>query len=200
MAKRARGVTSGEFFRFLRRRKGEAADRKMADRTEREITLFVSDSSGFTRRTHEHGILHFLSLLIRVYDRVVPRLRKHGGRVLVARADNILALFEDPAGAVAAAVEVQKLLARDNRRKREADRFNLCIGIHSGRAFVLKDDVYGACVNVASKLGEDLAGKDEILVTGEVARQVKGRFRTSYVRSAVIGARPFELHRISCRP
>jgi len=49
---------------------------------------------------------------------------------------------------------------------------------------------------VASKVGEDLAGKGQTLVTGTVAQVVRRKFRVSYDRSAEIGGRPFELYRI----
>ena len=188
------------FFRLLRTRtarNAEAFDLAFREQAERDMTVWVSDSSGFTRKTHEHGILQFLAVMSRCYGYVVPILRRHGGRVHSQNADNILAKFADPVRAVRAAVAVQRRLRSYNRAKKPAEQFHLCIGIESGPAYVLTDNVYGACVNVASKLGEDLAGKGEILVTGGVARQVKSRFRCAYNRSAEIGGRPFELYRVS---
>jgi class 3 adenylate cyclase len=163
---------------------------------ERDVTVWVSDSSGFTRKTHEHGILQFLAVMTRCYGFITPVLRRHGGKVHSERADNILAVFPDSGKALRAAVAVQRRLRSHNRGKRDAEQFHLCIGIHSGRALELSDDVYGDCVNVASKMGEDLAGKGEILVSGEVSRRVKGRFRCTYTRSAELGGRTFELYRV----
>jgi class 3 adenylate cyclase len=189
-----------EFFSLLRRRtsrNAERIDRLLRDRAEREVTVFISDSSGFTRKTHDYGIAKFLAVMTQHYQRLLPVFRKHRGVVLNTQADNLLAIFDDPADALRASVEIQKRLRRSNVGKKDEDQFHLCIGIESGRALLLKDGVYGACVNVASKLGEDLADKGEILVTGGIARQVKRRFRCSYARSAEIGGRPFELYRVS---
>lgn len=189
-----------EFFRLLRTRtprNAEAFDRAFREKAEREMTVWVSDSSGFTRKAHEYGILQFLAVMIRCYGYVVPILRRHGGRVHSQNADNILAKFSDPVRALRAAVAVQRRLRTYNRAKKDAEQFHLCIGIHCGRGLELANDVYGDCVNVASKVGEDLAGKGEILVTGEVARRVKGRFRGTYTRSAELGGRTFELYRVS---
>ena len=194
-----RALDRERFFRLLRKRtprNAEAFDRKLRESLERDLTVWVSDSSGFTRKTHEHGILQFLAVMTRCYGFVAPLLRRHGGTVYSQNADNILAMFPDPVRALRSAVAVQRRLRRYNAGKKAADQFHLCIGIHSGRALQLEDDVFGDCVNVAAKVGEDLAGKGEILVTGEVSRRVKGRFRAIYTRSAEVGGRGFELYRV----
>jgi class 3 adenylate cyclase len=194
-----RSLDSREFFRLLERRSArnaERIDRVLRDRAEREVTIFMSDSSGFTRKTHEYGIEQFLSVMTRHYRRLLPVFKKHRGEVLSTAADNLLAIFDDPADALKASIEIQQRLRRSNAGKKDEEQFHLCIGIECGRALVLRDNAYGACVNVASKLGEDLAGKGEILVTGGVARLVKRRFRCAYHRSAEIGGRPFELYRV----
>jgi len=195
-----RPLDTTEFFKLLQRRTratAERIDRLLRDRAERNITIFVSDTSGFTRKTHDYGIAQFLAVMTQHYRRLAPVFRKHEGRLLAQTADNMLAMFPDPECALRASIEIQKRLRRLNAGKKDDEQFHLCIGIESGPAFVLTDNVYGACVNVASKLGEDLAGKGEILVTGNVARQVKRRFRCAYDRTAEIGGRPFELYRVS---
>lgn len=195
-----RPLDSREFFRILHgrtRRTAERVDRLLRDRAERNVTIFVSDTSGFTRKTHQYGISQFLSVMTRHYRKLAPLFPRHQGALLAQTADNMLAVFPDPECALRASIEIQKRLRRFNAGKKDADQFHLCIGIESGPAFVLEDNVYGACVNVASKLGEDLAGKGEILVTGGVADQVKTRFRCAYNRTAQIGGRPFELYRVT---
>jgi class 3 adenylate cyclase len=195
-----RRLDSEEFFHLLRRRtprSAERIDRLLRDRAEREVTVFMSDSSGFTRKTHDYGIAQFLAVMAQNYRRLLPVFKKHRGVVLSTLADNLLAIFDSPADALKASIEIQQRLRRSNVGKKDQDQFHLCIGIESGRAMILKDGAYGACVNVASKLGEDLADKGEILVTGGVAQQVKPRFRCSYARTAEIGGRPFELYRVS---
>ncbi len=197
--KRPRPMTSREFERLLRRRTARnaaATDRAILGRTETDLAILMCDSSGFTRRTHEEGILHFLSVLAKAYDRVLPCIDRHGGTALSHRADNILAVFPDAAAAVKAAVSMQRTLQRMSARRPRPERLKICIGIDAGRVVRLADDVFGACVNIASKLGEDTAGADEILVTAEVARRAKGAARFSYARSTEMGGRSFELYRV----
>ena len=196
----SRSLDSREFFSLLQRRTARTAERidqLLRDRSERDVVVFVSDSSGFTRKTHEYGVEQFLAVMTQCYRRLVPVVRKNRGTLVAHNADNMLAVFDRAEHALRASVEIQQWLRRFNAGKKDRDQFHLCIGIESGRAFVLKDNVYGACVNIASKLGEDLAGKGEILVTGGVADQVKRRFRCSYNRTSMIGGKSFELYRVS---
>jgi adenylate cyclase len=184
-------MTGREFFSFLEKRRpaeGVAFDSLLDRRCGEDAAILVSDSAGFTRRTHEAGILPALAAVRRAYALVEPLVGKHKGRVLSQKVDNLIALFPDPLRAVRAAVEI--------RRSTRTQPIRLCLGIEWGRVLRLEDDVYGAAVNVASKLGEDLAGQDEILVTAEVARRVRGRVRCSYSRSTEIGGREFELYKV----
>ncbi|HLG43204.1 MAG TPA: hypothetical protein VI643_07545, partial [Planctomycetota bacterium] len=106
-----RRLASKEFFRLLKRRtraNSARVDRGIQDRALRDAAILVCDASGFTRRTHDFGILQFLAVMTRCYGFLVPLLRRCGGAVVSARADNILAVFEDAAGAVRAAAEVQR--------------------------------------------------------------------------------------------
>jgi class 3 adenylate cyclase len=194
-----RPLSPARFFAELRRRtpaNAKALDRRLLARTERDLAILVSDSSGFTRRTHEEGILHFLSLLVRVNARIIPVLERHRGRVLAQKADNLLAVFDDAVAAGRAAVAVQRAVASWNRGKPPRRRFHLCLGLDAGPVVALDGDVYGSPVNIASKLGEDLAGRGEILATAEFVRRLDGAVRSAYSRSSTIGGRIVEIHRL----
>ena len=186
-----------QFFELLRGRRGDgrAFDARVAERFERELTILAADSSGFSKRTFRDGIVCFLASLVRSYDRIIPIIEKHGGTVTTQNADNILAVFDDTAAAVRCAGEIHAWLARRNRRARASDRFELCIGIHHGRVLRLADDVYGAAVNVCAKIGEDLAARNETLVTDEVVARAPG-FRYARGGTALIGGRRIRLHRV----
>lgn len=192
-------LTERQFFNLLRRRTrrtAAAVDRRIEAAGRREMAVLMSDASGFSRKTREYGILQFLAVMTQCYDRLVPVLEKRRGQCLAKGADNILAIFEDPADAVAAAVDMQLWLRRRNRGRRDADRFNICIGVHFGPLVRLSDNAYGETVNTAAKIGEDLAAKDEVLVTGEVAERVRDRFRCVYSRATMLGGRSVELYRV----
>ena len=189
-------LSSKQFFNLLRKRNGAnraAIDKKIEASGTESLSILVSDSSGFSRKTHQYGILQFLAVMTQCYDRLIPLVEKRHGECLVHNADNILAVFHDPAHAVAAAIDMHRWLAKRNKSLPEADQFNICIGIHHGPVLRLTDNIYGDRVNVAAKIGEDVAGKDEILITRDVTDRIKGRFKYEYSRSTELGGKRFEL-------
>lgn len=191
--------TAEQLFTRLRRRtkaNADVMDRMIEDQCVSETTVMMCDSSGFTRRTHEYGILHFLAVMTDVYDRVEPIVAKYDGTVISRGADNLLAVFDEPSKGVDAAIAMQRLLAKFNTNKTDRDQFQLCMGFHHGNVLRLKDSIFGDKVNIAAKIGEDLASAEEILVTGEVAKRLPARIKRAYARSVELGGKNFELHRI----
>ena len=188
-----------ELFERLRGRtkaNADALDRNIENQCVREVTVMMCDSSGFTRRTHEYGILQFLAVMTDVYDRVEPIVTRHRGTVISRGADNLLAVFDAPVHGVDAAIAMQRMLVKFNEGKKDRDQFQLCMGFHHGKVLHLKDSIFGDKVNIASKIGEDLASAEEILVTGEVAKKLPPRVKRSYARSVELGGKTFELHRV----
>lgn len=190
-----------QLFDLLRRRtRGNTRqiDERILSTCAADMAVLVSDASAFTRRTWDHGILQFLTVMTRCYDGLLPVLEKHGGTCLSHNADNLLAVFGDAGDAVQAAIAMQRWQRRYNRGKTPKDQFHICIGIDAGPVIRLRDNVFGGTVNVASKIGEDLAGKNGILITREVRDRIGKRFRSRYDRSTPLGGRLFELYRLSC--
>jgi class 3 adenylate cyclase len=75
--------------------------------------------------------------------------------------------------ALDSAIAMQRLLAAYNRDRPDTDKILLCVGIGYGPVLRIGDaDLFGAEVNAASKLGEDIAGPWEILVTENVRKEM----------------------------
>ena len=203
MKKSARGLsglpTVEQLFTRLRKRthaNADDLDSAVEARCVRDMTVLMCDSSGFTRRTHDYGILQFLAVMVKIYDLTEPPILKHRGQIIARGADNLLAVFENPADAVDSAVAMMNLIKKFNVGKHDRDQFQLCMGIHMGKILRLKDGIFGDKVNIAAKIGEDLASAEEILVTSEVAAKLPARIKRSYARSTELGGKTFELHRI----
>jgi len=198
-ARKPKRLTSEQFFDRLRKRnKRNAArvDKEIEELSLDDVTVMMVDSSGFTRKTHAYGILQFLTIMTHCYDKIIPRLEARGGITLSRNADNIFALFEKPDDAVRAAIDMQQWLHKWNKGKSDAEQYSVCIGINSGTVVRLADNVYGDMVNIAAKLGEDVAAKDQILITGVVAEQVGKRFDTRYDRTIEVGKEVVALHEV----
>jgi class 3 adenylate cyclase len=157
--------------------------------------ILAADSSGFTRTTQRLGIVHFLGIMTLAYRELGPIIERGGGSVLSENADNIMAIFDDPRAAAAAAQEMQAALARRNDAVPDVERFSMCIGIDYGRVLRLSDNAYGDHVNKAFKIGEDLARRGETLVTHAVAA-VLDEGSATYIRTAHLGDEEVKLYRV----
>jgi class 3 adenylate cyclase len=186
-----------------RRSTRETLDRLLARRNEhpehladidREIweafgethSLWVLDMCGFSRLTMRYGITHFLAMIQRLHALVLPIVVEHQGTVVKTEADNVFAVFPDVAPAVAAARRVQAQLASANVFLPEDWDLHASIGIGHGEVLMIgDDDFYGHELNIASKLGEDVAGPGEILLS----EGALGRLRASGAADPVTAER-----------
>lgn len=202
MPKKAKLLSSGEFFDILRLRAPANAARTDAlinSRSGADMAVLVCDSSGFSKKTHDHGIIEFLDTMVKCHDRFVRIVEGVGGQALSSKADNLIALFPSVDSAAAAALELNAWLKARNAKAPAYKRYNICSGIDFGPLLRLADDAYGPTVNVAFKVGEDIAGVDEILLTGRAAAKLGGSFRKRYAKEATIGAVSFDLYRLLSR-
>jgi class 3 adenylate cyclase len=130
------------------------------------VAIMVIDSCGFSRSVRQHGIVNYLARLERLERMIAPMIDGHGGRVLRVEADNIFALFPDAGSAVRCAAEVQRGVEIANEPLPAASEIYVAIGVGYGRVLLIEDDdAYGDEMNIACKLGEDLAERGEVLLT-----------------------------------
>ena len=144
-------------------------DRRIWDLFGEEWCVLSTDLAGFSRRVAEFGIIHFLQTIHESERILVPVIEAHDGILLKVDGDSFLVIFRNIDKALHAAVEMQKTTQRYNQGKTREEHVLLCIGLGFGRVLRIGDaDVFGAQVNAASKLGEDIAKAHEILVTRAV--------------------------------
>ncbi len=128
--------------------------------------VLVLDMSGFSRTTQRRGITVFLLMIHQMRLIATPAIEANGGIVVKAEADNLYCLLETVAGAVNAAREIRQRLDAANLILPEERRLYASIGIGHGRILNIdEEDLFGDEVNLASKLGEDVADRGEILLT-----------------------------------
>ena len=153
------------------------------------LAVFVMDMTGFSRQTIRRGIIHFLAQIHRMHSVATPVIESHGGEVIKYEADNVFAVFPDVEQAVDAAVELDRSLELvDTMLPDECDMHGE-FGIGYGEVLVVEnEDLYGSEVNLASKLGEDLAQRGEILLTDAAfARVDPGRREYEQLSMSVSG-------------
>jgi class 3 adenylate cyclase len=135
--------------------------------------VLVMDMSGFSRLTLKYGIVHYLSMVLRMQLVSQPIIEQYGGQVIKFEADNCFAAFEQPIHAVEAAIALNLAFASINLFTVEELDIRVSIGIDIGDVLMIGGpDYFGKPVNVASKLGEDIASPGEILVSKPAFQQI----------------------------
>jgi len=177
---------------YLRRRSRAAAakrptlDCKAFPKLFAKRAIVFTDTADFTVRTAKDGILHFLML----FERLVPEARKAitrlGGEIVKVEGDSLLLRFDDPIAACRGVDAIHGTLTRMNRGKPENERLAFSYGVGFGDVLDLDEDVFGLEVNLASKLGEDMARPGEALLTPAAVAALDARTRKRVVPYRVV--------------
>jgi class 3 adenylate cyclase len=119
---------------------------------------------------------------------VLPLITAGDGRVVKTEADNVVAVFEMVPNTIRVARSIHEQLARANAFLPEDWDVHVGIGIGYGPLLMIGEhDLFGSEMNLASKLGEDLAKAGQVLLT-EAAFARSGKYRRGYgMKKARIG-------------
>jgi class 3 adenylate cyclase len=120
-----------------------------------------------------YGITHFLAMIRRLSTIVRPIIAEAGGRIVKTEADNVFATFDDVPQALAAARAIHSNLDAANTFLPEDWDLHAGIGIGYGPLLLIgSHDLFGSEMNIASKLGEDVAGRGEILLSEAASARI----------------------------
>ena len=132
----------------------------------RRAAILALDMCGFSRTTQAHGIVAFLVMIHEMQRLCEPAVRSFGGFLVKSEADNLFCLFDSPADALAAALDIHVRCAAANAGRSADHALHAAIGIGFGDTlYVGKEDLHGDEMNIACKLGEDIAELGDILLT-----------------------------------
>jgi class 3 adenylate cyclase len=146
----------------------------------REITLLVSDLRGFTALAGRLEPEEVIRILNRYLERVVEILTRYRATVDEFQGDGILAFFgaplaadDDPARAVACAIEMQRALVALNEEQAQLGLppLEMGIGINTGEVVVgnigceqrTKYGAVGAAINLAYRIESQTVGGQVLL-------------------------------------
>ncbi len=154
----------GEIVRHPDRR--EELEKELFRLFSRRAAILVLDMCGFSRTTRALGVVAFLVMIHEMQEICRPIAERHDGFLVKVEADNLVFLFDEVSGAIGTAREINAACAEANRQ-RPADRaLHASMGIGFGDTlYIGEEDVHGDEMNLACKLGEDIAGPGEILMT-----------------------------------
>jgi adenylate cyclase len=162
---------------------------KLGSGEKRPVVIFFSDIRGFTPMAEKMGPDEITTLLTQYFTEMVEIIFEHGGTLDKFIGDAIMAIWgapiaheDDASRAIAAAIEMQQVLAELNQKWTGEGRqpVNIGIGINFGEVFAgnigserrLEYTVIGDAVNTASRLC-DKAGPGEILISEPFYKTLK---------------------------
>jgi len=168
------GASEDRLEKLIQERLKPGADKEMVDRRiwdlfGEEWCVMFTDLSGFSRGVAKFGIIHFLQTIFESERLLIPVIEDHDGILLKAEGDSLLVIFRNAIKGISCTLKMQEVLIEYNKDKIPEEQILLCVGLGYGPMLRIGDqDVFGAEVNAASKLGEDTAEAWEILVTENV--------------------------------
>lgn len=133
-------------------------------RGDRELAIVFTDLVAFSDWALQAGDDAAVELLRQVACQLEPEISAHRGELVKRLGDGVMAVFEDPAQAVAAVRAGRERLAGIEVA---GYRPELRAGVHLGRPRRLGGDYLGVDVNVAARLAQE-AKAGEILVSRTV--------------------------------
>ena len=142
---------------------------------ERKLTAILSaDVKGYSRLMGQtvQSLLHFRALM-------ASRIASHGGRVVDAPGDNLLAEFPSAVAAVTCAIDIQKALMDANTKRAPDQQMLFRVGINIGDVLSAKGRIYGDGVNIAARI-EGLAEPGGICISRGVYDQVHKKIDMVY--------------------
>lgn len=154
-----------------------AFDREVLRILGRPRAVVFTDTADFTIRSVRDGILHFMMSFTSAAGQAAGLVAARGGEVVKMEGDSLLLRFDGVAAACRTVRDLEALLRRFNRGRAESERVRFSYGIGWGLVVDLENDLFGLEVNLASKLGEDLARPGEVLLTPAAVAAADRRWR-----------------------
>jgi adenylate cyclase len=143
-------------------------------RFRRETAIMVVDTCGFTRITRGQGVIAFLVLLKRLEGIFISAVERAGGRMLFREADNFFGTFPDPNAAVACGRAILATVDEWNEGVPPDERLAIAIAVGHGDVLLVGSDmIFGDEMNLACKVGEDIAGPGELMLTEGACRALE---------------------------
>lgn len=154
-----------------------AFDREVLRLLGRPRAVVFTDTADFTIRSVRDGILHFMMSFTSAAGQAARVVAERGGEVVKMEGDSLLLRFDGVPAACRAVRDLEALLRRFNRGRADNERVRFSYGIGYGVVVDLEADLFGLEVNLASKLGEDLARPGEALLTPGAVAALDRRWR-----------------------
>jgi len=168
--------------RAIRRRmknKKSVSEKEETEGKRKLSAIMFTDMKGFSREVGQDEE-KTLKKLWRYEKALKQIIKEHEGRIVKTIGDAIMGDFDSAVNAVKSAIEIQRLLKKEDIKIR--------IGIHLGDVIHKAGDIFGDGVNIASRI-ESICEPGEIYISEDVHNQVKGKVGVGFEN---LGSRPLK--------
>jgi len=139
--------------------------RTMTEHRQLAVVLFA-DIAGYTALMHEdEGTA--LQILQHFKEELFTTVKKNEGEIIQYFGDGCLMVFDNAANAVMSAKSIQENL-------RNEPKVPVRIGIHLGDVLYREGNIFGDCVNIASRI-ESMGVPGAILFSDAIKKQIKNK-------------------------
>lgn len=132
----------------------------------KQATVMSADVVGYAQMMADND-LQTMRTLLDCRERIAGLTRGHGGRVVDAVGDNLLAEFSTASAAWQCANHVQEMLRERNLSCAPSERMVFRIGLHCGSLLATGEGLFGDVVNLAARL-QHAAPPGRIMLSGAV--------------------------------
>jgi class 3 adenylate cyclase len=135
------------------------------------VTLFFSDLSNSTALYEDIGDASAFNRVGSHFDFLTEHIALNNGAVVKTMGDAVMAVFNSPADAVRAALEIQTNFRTFQNLFLSDSQIDIKIGLHHGPALVVNSndrlDYFGRTVNIAARVAAS-SGKGNFVMTGQI--------------------------------
>ena len=136
------------------------------------LAIVAADMVGFSRLIEDDEIT-ILSRQKVIFNKIIkPEIKKFNGEIIKTTGDGFLATFESALDAVESSIEIQIKINELEKPFTSEKRIWYRVGINIGDVVLDEGDIFGNCVNIASRL-ESIADSGGICITSDIFQNIK---------------------------
>lgn len=139
-----------------------------------EKAVLIVDMSGFSSLTEKHGIVFYISMIRQMEKITMNLIDAFHGKLVKFEADNGFFVFPNVDDAIGYSLAIYHAFLEHNQKVSSASSIHISCGLDYGEILLVGGtDFYGKVINLASKLGEDIAHSGELIVTSRAFEQTE---------------------------
>ena len=136
------------------------------------LAVVAADMAGFSRLI-ENDEITILSRQKSLFNEVIkPAIKNFNGEIIKTTGDGFIATFESSLDAVESSIEIQTKINELEKPFTSEKRIWYRVGINIGDVVLDEGDIFGNCVNIASRL-ESIADSGGICITSDIFQNIK---------------------------